>query len=308
MVVVGDLIGTGASQEQAIVGETPNLAARLQGIAEPNSVVIAKSTRKLVGNLFELEDLGAKDLKGIAGPVRAWAALRTRFGGRPLRGIARERPDRLVGREEELDLLLRRWSKAKNGEGQVVLLSGEAGIGKSRLTAALLERLAARAAHALALFLLAAAHGQRALSDHRPDGTCRRICARRCLASEARQARCAARAELDRQLRMRHSFAEMLSLPNDGRYPALELTPHQRRQKTFEALTFYKSRPYTPKSILMIFEDAHWPDPTSLELFGRIVDRITTLRVLLIVTFRPEFEPPWIGRPYVTALTINRLA
>jgi class 3 adenylate cyclase len=141
LVVVGDLIGSGASQEQAIVGETPNLAARLQGEAEPNSVVIAESTRRLVGNLFELEDLGAKDLKGIAGPVRAWAALRAssaegRFEAMHATGLTD-----LVGREEELDLLLRRWSKAKTGEGQVVLLSGEAGIGKSRLTAALLERL-----------------------------------------------------------------------------------------------------------------------------------------------------------------------
>ena len=124
------------------MGETPNLAARLQGIAEPNMVVIAEGTRKLLGNLFELEDLGAKDLKGIAGPVRAWAALRassveSRFEALHATGLTA-----LVGREEELELLLRRWSRAKSGEGQVVLLSGEAGIGKSRLTAALLERLA----------------------------------------------------------------------------------------------------------------------------------------------------------------------
>jgi class 3 adenylate cyclase len=141
LVVVGDLIGSGASQEQAIVGETPNLAARLQGVAEPNSVVIAESTRKLVGNLFELEDLGLKELKGIAGPMRAWAVLRQgsvegRFEAFHASGLTE-----LVGREEELEILLRRWSKAKTAEGQVVLLSGEAGIGKSRLTAALLERL-----------------------------------------------------------------------------------------------------------------------------------------------------------------------
>ena len=142
LVVVGDLIGSGEAQERGIVGETPNLAARLQGIAEPNMVVIAEGTRKLLGNLFELEDLGAKDLKGIAGPVRAWAALRAssvegRFEALHATGLTA-----LVGREEELELLLRRWSRAKTGEGQVVLLSGEAGIGKSRLTAALLERLA----------------------------------------------------------------------------------------------------------------------------------------------------------------------
>ena len=142
LVVVGDLIGSGAAQEQAVVGETPNLAARLQGIAEPNTVVIAESTRKLLGNLFDLQDLGAQDLKGIGGPVRAWAVLRpasveSRFEALHASGLTE-----LVGREEELELLLRRWSKAKTGEGQVVLLSGEAGIGKSRLTAALLERLA----------------------------------------------------------------------------------------------------------------------------------------------------------------------
>ena len=143
LVVVGDLIGSGASQEQAIVGETPNLAARLQGAAEPNSVVIAESTRKLVGNLFELGGLGPQELKGVSGPAKAWVALRpasieSRFEALHASGLTE-----LVGRGEELDLLMRRWSKAKTGEGQVVLLSGEAGIGKSRLTAVLLERLAA---------------------------------------------------------------------------------------------------------------------------------------------------------------------
>ena len=142
LVVVGDLIGSGAAQEQTVVGETPNLAARLQGIAEPNTVVIAESTQKLLGNLFDLQDLGAQDLKGIGGRVRAWEALRpasieSRFEARHASGMTA-----LVGREEELEILLRRWSKAKIGEGQVVLLSGEAGIGKSRLTAALLECLA----------------------------------------------------------------------------------------------------------------------------------------------------------------------
>ena len=142
LVVVGDLIGSGASQEQAIVGETPNLAARLQGFAEPNAVVIAEGTRKLVGNLFELQDLGAQDLKGIAGRVRAWAALRPASVESRFEAFHATGPTELVGRNEELELLLRRWSKAKSGEGQVVLLSGEPGIGKSRLTAALLERLA----------------------------------------------------------------------------------------------------------------------------------------------------------------------
>ena len=143
LVVVGDLIGSGEAQERGIVGETPDLAARLQGIADPNSVVIAESTRKLLGSLFELDNLGVRDLKGISGPVKAWAALRppsieSRFDALHAGGLTE-----LIGREEELDLLQRRWSAAKTGQGQVVLLSGEPGIGKSRLTAALLERIAA---------------------------------------------------------------------------------------------------------------------------------------------------------------------
>jgi hypothetical protein len=157
LVVVGDLVGSGEAQERGIVGETPNLAARLQGLAEPNTVIIAEGTRKLLGTLFELNDLGLKDLKGIAQPVRAWAVTRassvaSRFEALHGSGIAA-----LVGREEELELLLRRWAKAKDGQGQVVLLSGKPGIGKSRLTAALLEHLAAES-HTSALFLLAATH------------------------------------------------------------------------------------------------------------------------------------------------------
>src|SRR6516225_9090316 len=143
LVVAGDLIGSGSAQEQAVVGETPNLAARLQGVAEPNSVIIAESTRKLVGNLFELEDLGAQDLKGISGSIRAWAALRSSSVESRFEALHGSGVTELVGREEELEILLRRWSKAKSGQGQVVLLSGEPGIGKSRLTAALLERVAA---------------------------------------------------------------------------------------------------------------------------------------------------------------------
>ena len=142
LVVVGDLIGAGAAQEQAVVGETPNLAARLQALAEPGAVIIADSTRRLLGNLFEVKDLGARDLKGITGPARVWAALRASSVGGRFDALHTTGLTALVGRDEEAELLLRRWSRAKTGEGQVVLLSGEAGIGKSRLTATLLERLA----------------------------------------------------------------------------------------------------------------------------------------------------------------------
>ena len=235
MVVVGDLIGSGEAQERGIVGETPNLAARLQGIAEPNSVVIAEDTRRLLGSLFELQDVGPQELKGIAGSVRAWSVLRPSSVESRFEALHAERLTDLVGRDEECELLLRRWSKAKTGEGQVVLLSGEAGIGKSRLTAALLEQRRHRAAHALTLFLLPAAHGQRVLSDHRPDGT-------RCAPGHD-DSPTAKLDKLDALLAQTSTskqdaalLAELLSLPNDGRYPALDLAPQQRRQKTIDAL------------------------------------------------------------------------
>jgi class 3 adenylate cyclase/predicted ATPase len=306
MVVVGDLVGSGDAQECGIVGEAPNLAARLQGIAEPNMVVIAEGTRKLLGNLFELQDLGARGLKGITGPVWAWAALRPasvegRFEAMHVSGLSD-----LVGREEEFDLLLRRWSKAKTGEGQVVLLSGEAGIGKSRLTAALLERLATEPhtrlryfcspQHTDSAFYPIMSQMQRAAGLAHDDTAKAKLDKLDALLAQTSTSR------QDAAL-----FAEMLSLPNDGRHPALELAPEQRRQKTLEALSRQAETLARSSPVLMIFEDAHWADPTSLEAFGRMVDRITTLPALLIVTFRPEFEAPWVGQPHVTALAINRL-
>ena len=273
----------------------------------PNTVVISESTRKLLGNLFDLQELGAQDLKGIDSPVRAWTALRpasieSRFEALHATGLTE-----LVGREEELELLLRRWSRAETGEGQVVLLSGEAGIGKSRLTAALLERIATEP-HTRLRYFCSPQHTDSALYP--------------IISQMERAARLAhgdtAQVKLDKLdgLLAQTStssqdvslLADMLSLPNDGRYPALGLQPQQRRQKTLEALIAQVEALSRQNPLLMIFEDAHWADPTSLETFGRIVDRLRSLAVLLIVTFRPEFEPPWIGRPYVTALTLNRLA
>ncbi len=307
LAVVGDLIGTGAAQERAIVGETPNLAARLQAIAEPDTVVIAESTRKLLGNLFELQDLGARDLKGIAGPARAWAAVRansveSRFDALHTTGLSP-----LVGREEEVELHLRRWSRAKTGEGQVVLLSGEAGIGKSRLTAAIFEYLAAEP-HTRLRYFCSPQHTDSALysiigqmeraaglaHDDKPLAKLDRLDALLAQTSTSVQ---------DAAL-----FAEMLSLPNDGRYPALDLTPEQRRQRTLEALMSQLAGLARRNPVLMILEDAHWLDPTSLEVFGQAVNRSKTLRVLLIVTFRPEFNPPWAGQSHVTSLMLNRLA
>ena len=306
LVVVGDLIGSGEAQERGIVGETPNLAARLQGIAEPNKVVIADGTRKLLGNLFDLQDLGPKDLKGVTGPVRVWSALRASSAEGRFEALHGTGLTSLVGREEELELLLRRWSTAKTNEGQMVLLSGEAGIGKSRLTAALLESLATEP-HTRLRYFCSPQHTDSAL--YPIIGQMKRAAG---LAPEDKpQARLD---KLDAMLAQNSTskehaglFAEMLSLPNDGRYPALELTPQQRRQKTLEALTAQLAGLASQHPVLMIFEDVHWIDPTSLEALNRTVDRIKSLPALLIITFRPEFNPPWMGQPRVTSLTLNRL-
>ncbi len=306
LVVVGDLIGAGAAQEQAVVGETPNLAARLQALAEPGAVVIADGTRRLLGNLFELKDLGASDLKGIAGPARAWAALRASSVGSRFDALHTTGLTDLVGREEESELLLRRWSRAKTGEGQVVLLSGEAGIGKSRLSAALLERLAAEPHTRLRYFC----SPQRTDSAFHPIiGQIERAAG---LAYDDKpQAKLdkldAVFAQTSTSPQDAALFVEMLSLPNDGRYPALDLAPEQRRQRTLEALMSQLAGLARRQPVLMIFEDLHWIDPTSLEVLGRTVDRIKTLPALLIVTFRPEFNAPWVGQSHVVSLTLNRL-
>ena len=305
LVVVGDLIGSGASQEHSIVGKTPNLAARLQGTAAPSTVVIADSTRKLVGNLFELEDLGGKDLKGIEAPERVWAVLRanlvdSRFDAFQTSGVTE-----LVGRQEELELLQRRWTKAVTGEGQVVLLSGEPGIGKSRLTAALLERLSTEPHTRLRYFC----------SPQHTDSVLYPI-----IAQMERAARFAhddsAKTKLEKLDALlsqsftppqdRALFAELLSLRSDSLLPKLDLTPQQRRERTFEALTTQIASLAEQRPVLMIFEDIHI-DPTSLEALGRGIDRIKSVSVLLIITHRTEFEPPWLGRPYLTALGLNRL-
>src|SRR5262249_36363786 len=276
------------------------------GEAKQNMVVICDSTRRLVGDLFELEDLGLRDVKGITEPTRAWAALRAssaegRFDAMHASGLTA-----LVGREEESELLLRRWSRAKSGEGQVLLLSGEAGIGKSRLTAALLERLADEP-HTRLRYFCSRQHTDSAL--HPIIGQMERAAG---LAhNDTAQAKLnkldALLAHTSTAQQEAALIGELLSLPNDGRYPALDLSPEQRRQRTLEALIAQMQALTQHNPVLMIFEDAQWADPTSLELFGRAVNRIANLRVLLIVTFRPEFDPPWIGLPHVTALTLNRL-
>jgi class 3 adenylate cyclase/predicted ATPase len=306
LVVVGDLIGAGSAQEQAIVGETPNLAARLQALPEPNAIVIADSTRRLIGGLFELANLGPQSLKGFAEPQRAWRVVaENRALGRF--EALRSSITPLVGRAEEIELLLRRWTRAKRGEGQVVLLAGEAGIGKSRLTAALMERVAGEP-HTRLRYFCSPQHTDSALYPiigqmERAAGLAHGDTPRASLDKLDALLVPSETSPEDAGL-----LAEMLSLANDGRYPILALPPEHRRARTLAALLAQVEALARQRPVLMIFEDAHWSDPTSLEALGRTIDRAAKLRVLLVMTFRPEYAPPWIGQPQVTVLTLNRLA
>jgi class 3 adenylate cyclase/predicted ATPase len=306
LVVVGDLIGSGDAREHSIVGDTPNLAARLQGIAEPNTVVICDVTRRILGNLFEVKDLGFRDLKGFPRPMRSWAALRANAVASRFEALRAASLIALVGRDEELGLLLRRWQKAKSGEGQVVLLCGEAGIGKSRLAFALQQSIATEThvrlryfsspQHTDSVFYPIIGQMERAAGLVHGDTLQEKLDKLDTILVQT------STSNVDSAL-----LAEMLSLQNDGRYAVLDYTPEQRRQRTMDALVSRLQALARSGPVLIISEDAHWTDPTSLEVLDRVVQSSATLRALLIVTYRPEFDPPWIGQPHVTALTLNRL-
>jgi predicted ATPase len=304
--VVGDLIGSGEAQERGVVGETPNLAARLQGIAEPNTVVIAEGSRKLLGNLFELEDLGANDLKGITGQVRAWTALRASSVASRFEAQHETKLTSLVGRDEELELLLRRWRQAAGAEGRVVLLSGEPGIGKSRLIVALEEQLQTEQYIPLRYFCSPLhtdstlypfiSQLERAAGFERNDTMEAKL--------NKLSSLLGASPDHDNDVQL---LAELLLVPTGDRYPPLNLSARQKKQKTIEALVRQLEVLVRQRPVLMIFEDAHWIDPSSLELLDTTIERVAHLPVLLVVTFRPEFHPPWTGQAHVTTLNLSRL-
>jgi predicted ATPase/class 3 adenylate cyclase len=306
LVVVGDLVGSGEAQERGIVGETPNLAARLQAFAAPGTIVIGPRTRLLLGGLFEYTDLGEVELKGFAAPVHIWqvvgpSAVESRFEA------LRKTTTPLVGRDEEVELLLRRWEQAKRGEGAVVLISGEPGIGKSRLAQTIVERLSGEPHTRLRYFCSphhrdsalypTIAQLERAAGFRREDSDEQRLDKLEgLLAQGTNDVREAA-----------PLLAALLSISPGKRYPPLTLSPQKRKERTLHALRAQAEGLATQQPLLMVFEDLHWSDPTTRELLDLIIDRTSAIPILVILTFRPEFIPPWVGRPQITFLSLNRL-
>jgi class 3 adenylate cyclase len=301
LVVVG-----GEVVEHDVAGDTPNLAARLQALAEADTVVIAARTRRLTGDLFEYRDLGEIELKGISAPVLAWQVLHPSDAPSRFEALRGSALSPLIGRDEEIDLLLRRWARAKAGDGQIVAISGEPGIGKSRIAAALAERLQTEP-HLRLRYFCSPYHEDSALYPFinqlsRASGFARddMPAARR----EKLEALLARAIPLGEDVAL---LADLMSLPASERYPLSNLTPQRKKERTLEALIRQLEGLARQQPVLMVFEDAHWIDPTSRELLELTVERVRSLSVLLIVTFRPEFQMPWTGQPQVTMVALNRL-
>jgi class 3 adenylate cyclase len=301
VVVVGDLSG------EALFGETPNLAARLQSVAEPGTVVIAEATRRLLGNMFEIVDLGPQRLEGIAAPVVAFAVRSERFSESRFAARSGDRLLPIVGRQQELALLIERWRQAQSGEGQLVLLVGEPGIGKSRILQALIDAIAAddhvRVIHQCSPYhadsalypmihhlTLAAGLGAGDTTETKLDKL------------EHLLAKAGTDTSEDAPL-----IAALLGLAGEGRYGQLGLSPQQQRVQTLDALIRQIVGLAQQRPVLWAVEDAHWIDPTTQELIELALDRVAHSRVLVLLTTRPTFERGFGGHPIVTRLTLNRL-
>ena len=306
-VVVGEM-GIGSRQEQLALGETPNIAARLQGLAAPNQIVIGERTRWLVGGAFDCADLGVQDLKGVAAPmpvyaVRGESLAESRFEARTVTGLTP-----LVGREEEMSLLLQRWAHARANKGQVVLLVGEPGIGKSRLTQAVREHIASEPHIRLqyqgspyytnSAFYPIITQLERAARFERDDTPVQKLVRLEALLAQSSE----------HIVEVAPLLAALLSIPIDERYSPLNLTPQRQKEKIIVALVDQLIGLARHQPVLFLWEDVHWSDPSSLEVLDLVVHRILNVPVLVLITYRPEFVAPWTTASHVTALTLTRLS
>jgi DNA-binding SARP family transcriptional activator/class 3 adenylate cyclase/predicted ATPase len=307
LVFIGEQLNIGAARQRVAIGETPNLATRLQAVAAPGEVVIAASTRRLVGRKFDCRALAAIEVKGLPQPVEAWRVCSETAGVSRFEARRAGALSPLVGRREEIELLLRRWHRAKLGEGCVVLLSGEPGIGKSRIAESLLVRLEGEP-HARLRYFCSPHHAhspfhpfiaqfEQAAGFEPGSSAGTKLDKLEALLKPTAE-------NLPRDVTL---LAELLGLPADERYPALAVSPQQKREMTLSAFLDQLASLAARSPVLVVFEDAHWIDPTSLDLLNRTVARAANLPVLLVVTARPELQPTWVGEPHVTMLPLNRL-
>jgi class 3 adenylate cyclase/predicted ATPase len=307
VVVVGDIIGEEPAQEQVVVGDTPNLAARLQSAAAPNATLVAASTLRLLGGMFVYEQVGPLELKGISERVIAWRVLGERAAESRFAATRPTNLTRFVGRQNQLHQLYDLWKRTKAGKGQVALLSGEAGIGKSRISKRLLDRIAGDANVTIRLqcspyhnnspfypIITQHEHAAHLARLDSPEVKLKKL--------EALLSRIGSEVLADAPL-----YAALLSIPTEGRYPALDLTPRRQKDLTIEALRRQVVTLARTKPVLLIIEDGHWIDPSTLEATTRFIEAIKTAPVFLLITFRPEFFPPWLDQPHVTMIHIDRL-
>ncbi len=290
-----------------MVGETPNLAARLQALADAGSVVISQATRRLVGGLFELADLGPQRFKGFAEPIWAWRVVRTSTAKSRFEAMHTAGLTPLVGREHELGILLERWAWAKDGDGQVVLIAGEPWIGKSRLVRALRERMGDEPCTSLSCYC-SPYHTNSALYPvigllepaaqiDRNDPPAEQLARLEAVLTRSSE-------RLDEALPL---LAALLGLLTGERYTALMLTPEVQKRRTLQALVDQLAGLAAEQPVLAVYEDVHWIDPSTLELLSLVIESIRQLPVLVLVTFRPEFQPPWASQAHVTTLAMSRL-
>jgi len=308
LVVVGE-VGGGARQEQLALGETPNLAARLQGIAAPNTLVISATTFQLLGGFFACQPLGTPLLKGQTQPLAVYRVLYESMARSRLEAASSTGWTPLVGREQEIGLLVERWTQVKEGVGQVVLLSGEAGIGKSRLVQVLQEHVAAEPQAWLTPCQCSPYHQNTALY---PMIDLLERVALRFEREESPQQKLSKLEGFVVQYGLPLAetvplLAALLSLPLPADYAPLSVSPEQQKQQTLHALLTILLRIAAQQPVLIVMEDLHWVDPSTLEFLSLLVDQGPTARILALFTFRPDFSPPWTGRAHLTQVTVNRL-